>query len=448
MNKKLIVAAVSAAVALPVVAQAEITVYGRVNNAIDINDLNGNVNKPADGNTESTTDVTGIVSRFGLKGTTDIGNGLTAHGRYEFETSSDNEGGGVNDTRIATAGVSGSFGRIDIGNQWSAYFNTFGTQVSPSYSIGFYLYSSAAGGPYRASNTIKYSNSFGGVALEVDVRLNDDASPEGGDVAEKLRGDGFGVGITFPVTSNITIALAADSEDRDSSGAAPTLVRQEAAKPTALIPAVGAVDAVDAVAATADTPAMQAVDAVAAVAEIPARNAAYQLAQIAGDGTLATLSAADTRGRDEDRFGAAIRFDLGSSYWLTLGWQNYKTSDLSYSGVLDRNDDGAIVGAAEETASLTSSGVDIDSTYIYGGGNFNPKTNWVVGLSDANDGRDASNNGVTKAITATDDSSQVFWGVYHNVGGGLRLYYEAVNYESENAGKDGARHLLGMRVDF
>lgn len=399
MNKKLIVAAVSAAVALPVAAQAEITVYGRVNNAIDINDLNG---KYTDPDAESTTDVSAISSRFGLKGSTDIGNGLTAHGQYEFSTSSDKEQGGVEDIRVATAGVSGSFGRIDIGNQWSAYFNTFGTQVSPSYSIGYYLYSSAAGGPFRASNTIKYSNSFGGVALQVDVRLNDDASPEGSDVAENLRGDGFGVGIVFPVTSSIKIALAADSEDRDSSGAAPTVATQT----------------------------------------------------VADDGILATLSAADTRGRDEDRFGAAIRFDLGSSYWLSLGYQNYETSDLTYSGALDLNDNGS-ADTGEATAGLTSAGKDIDSTYIYGGGNFNSKTNWVVGLSNADDGRDASEARISPddstndvIIKETDDSSQLFWGVYHNVGGGLRLYYEAVSYESENAGKDGARHLLGLRVDF
>lgn len=398
MNKKLIVAAVSAAVALPVVAQAEITVYGRVSNAIDINDLSA-----VDG-AESTTDVSAVSSRFGLKGSTDIGNGLTAHGVYEFATSSDKEEEGVSDIRIATAGVSGSFGRIDIGNQWSAYFNTFGTMVSPSNTLGAYLYS-AAGGTFRASNTIKYSNSFGGVALQVDVRLNDDASPEGEDVAEDLRGDGLGVGITFPVTSNITIALAADSEDRGTSSASTAIV--------------------------ADT--------------------------TANDGTLATYSSAGV-GRDEDRFGAAIKFDLGNSYWLSLGWQNYETSDITYSGSVDRNDDGDIGDDGETGISVKLPGEDIDATYIYGGGKFNSKTSWILGLSNADDGIDAGTNasftvtedGVTVASTdaKTDDSSQVFWGVYHEVGGGLSLYYEATNVESETLELDGNRHLLGLRVNF
>ncbi len=41
MNKKLIAAAVSAAVMAPVAAHAESSFYARVNNAIDINDLSG-----------------------------------------------------------------------------------------------------------------------------------------------------------------------------------------------------------------------------------------------------------------------------------------------------------------------------------------------------------------------------------------------------------------------
>ena len=50
MNKKLIAAAVSAAVVAPVAAYGEVTVYGRINNAIDLNDISS---KPtADGTTD------------------------------------------------------------------------------------------------------------------------------------------------------------------------------------------------------------------------------------------------------------------------------------------------------------------------------------------------------------------------------------------------------------
>ena len=102
---------------------------------------------------------------------------------------------------------------ITAGNQWSSYFNTIGTHLDPSYTLGYYLYSSLAGGPYRSSNTVKYANSFGPVALELDARFND--ANEGSDVAEKIAGNGYGLGLTFNATDNLLIALAVDSEDGD-----------------------------------------------------------------------------------------------------------------------------------------------------------------------------------------------------------------------------------------
>ena len=58
MNKKLIAAAVSAAVVAPVAAYGDVTVYGRINNALDIDDISS---KPdADGS----TDISGVSSRI------------------------------------------------------------------------------------------------------------------------------------------------------------------------------------------------------------------------------------------------------------------------------------------------------------------------------------------------------------------------------------------------
>lgn len=207
MNKKLIAVAVAGVVAAPAVyaeGHEGITPYGRINNAIDITDS-------GDGNN---VDLSGVASRFGFKGAGDIGNGLTAVGRYEFSTVTDKEGTGVGDTRLAYVGLSGGFGTITMGNQWSAFFNSVGTFMSPTYSLGYYLYSSVAGGPFRTSNTIKYANSFGPVSLEADFRLNE--SGEDNDVAEKLNGDGYGIGVTVAPTDNFTVAVSADSEENNN----------------------------------------------------------------------------------------------------------------------------------------------------------------------------------------------------------------------------------------
>ena len=336
MNKKLIAAAVSAAVVAPVAAYGEVAVYGRINNAIDLNDLSDAPG--ADG----TTDISTVSSRFGVKYSQEMGNGLTAHGKYEFGTTTDKEksedngdsSGGIEDVRVATVGLSGAFGRVDVGNQWSAYFDTFGTLVSPTYTLGYYIYSSIGGGPFRASNTIKYSNSFGPLYLELDVRFNE--SNESSDQAEKIRGDGVGLGLSWAVVDGLTIAVATDTEDG-----------------------------------------------------------------VAGAG-----GAAD--GPDTERTGIGIKYSAGG-FWISAGTQSYEVDD----------------------------GAEVDSTIIYVGGNFSENTNWLVGVSEA----DTGNN-------AVDDPSQTTWGVYHNLGGGLKLFYEAVALEDEASARDGARHLLGMRVDF
>ena len=188
MNKKLIAAAVSAAVVIPVTASAEVTVYGRIDNGIQV----------ADDGTNSTTDMVTGGSRFGFKASSDLGNGLTASGRYEFGTTTDEkkDAAGLN-LRLGVVSLSGSFGSISLGNQWSSFFNTVGTHIDPT------RYHGGAGTgilPYRTANTIKYANSVGPLSLELDLRTDDAGS-----------GDGAGLGISVAVNDNLTLAAAFDS---------------------------------------------------------------------------------------------------------------------------------------------------------------------------------------------------------------------------------------------
>ena len=447
MNKKLIAAAVSAAVMAPVAAHAESSFYARVNNAIDINDLSG----------DGTTDVSGISSRFGFKGNADIGNGLTAHGRYEFSTTTDKEGGGVEDTRLASVGLSGGFGRVDVGNQWSAYYDTFGTLVSPTYSLGYYLYSSVGGGPFRTSNTIKYSNSFGSLYAELDIRLDDGGSEH--DDAEKIHGDGIGLGLSFSVTDNLTIAVAFDSEDGTAGsdavkgltarasklriGTAPRAAFTVTAEEVTAERVATANDVRDEIAAgdiiydVDGQPVYTAVPAdvqteielgdklevADSVTEIEASEdyEAENLGQLATDGTPAGSDLPDT-----DRVGVGVKYNFGAVA-VTLGWQNMEV-------------DG-------------EGGADIDTLFINASGSLGEKTSWYLGYSEGNDGTDAIADDMDtvntdESVVATDDSTQLTWGIYHNLGGGMKLYYEATSLDSENKGWDGDRHYLGMRIDF
>ncbi len=209
MNKKLIAAAVSAVVIAPV-AQAQDgtppTVYGNVTNAIVLEDKGGGAN--------STTDISSVGSRLGVLASSDLGNGMQANGQFEWALLSDNDGQAFSTTRVATVGLSGAFGSVNVGQQWSSFYNNVGVLVSPNYTVSV----ASDAWPFRTGNTIQYSNSFGPVDLGVDVRLDDD----GGDARDDERdgeGDGFGIGITFRPISNLTIGLAYD--DTDGSEGAP-----------------------------------------------------------------------------------------------------------------------------------------------------------------------------------------------------------------------------------
>ena len=462
MNKKLIAAAVSAAVVAPVAAYGEATVYGSIRNAIDLNDVSS---KPdADG----TTDISGVSSRFGIKYSQEMGNGLTAHGKYEFATTTDKEkankddpkekdddaahgtSGGVEDTRVATVGISGAFGRVDVGNQWSSYFNTFGSLISPTYTLGYYLYTGVGGGLLRSSNTIKYSNSYGPLSFQLDVRLN--GSGESGDVAEAARGDGIGLGLRFAVNDNLTIAVAFDNE----TGAEDNSVTAGVAPAPGVASSIGDFNTVtgnrDQDGNTAAAVISTAAERTAYAALSAPERADYIATLIANNpgldkddftGYTAAVNGNPKNNADSpdtDRVGISAKYTFGGGYWASLGWQNYTVDENERTG------DGE---------------VDVNTTFLYVGGDFSEKTNWLVGYSTADDGRDAvarvypvapvGNTAGTfgvEAVTATDDSSQLTWGVYHNLGGGLKLFYESASPVSENKSWDGSRHLLGMRVNF
>ena len=408
MNRKLLVAAVSAAVVAPAVGYADATWYASVRNALDLNDIPAlNNDGVAFANHESQTDISGVAGRLGVRASSDIGNGMTAHGRYEFSTTTDKEGGGIEDTRIATVGLSGAFGRVDVGNQWSSYYDTFGTLVSPTFSLGAYLYSGVGGGVFRSSNTIKYSNTFGQLYAELDIRLNDDSSPEGSDVAEELRGDGFGLGLSFAVNDNLTIAAAFDSEDGLDDDARVTrgLVVDDAA----VITPGGLTDSDADRAVTVTTPA------------------------------IVKYEADDGRSPAADRVGIGVKGTFGG-YWASLGWQSYETDDLGAVTLAAKDEDTAGTADAGDEPAVTApakDGKDIDTIFLYGGGNFSEKTNWLLAYSTAD-----------RNTTGVDDATQITWGVYHNLGGGLRLFYEATDLDDESTNRDGIRHLMGMRVDF
>jgi predicted porin len=224
MSKTIIASAIAAAVT-PTIANAEIKteLYGRINNAININDVGD----------DSTTNLFNVYSRLGAKIESELDNGMTAFGRYEFSTFTETEGssgsgfltggGGIDDTRLGYVGLRGNFGEVKAGQTWSAFYDTVGTHIDPTAISAYFLYSSVVGGPYRVSNNIQYTNDLGPIHLEVDYRLADSKDGNrGGDSnlnTEKLGGqDGIGIGLSFAASDNLTLAVAIDTEEGTAGG--------------------------------------------------------------------------------------------------------------------------------------------------------------------------------------------------------------------------------------
>ena len=173
--KNFVTIAVAAALAVPLAASANPTLYGRVN----VNLVHEDTDFFEDGSSEA-WDVQNNASRVGVKGSEDLGNGLTAV--YQFEFGVDASDSGDVSGRLAYVGVAGGFGVFAMGRQWTPYYNTVDkTDIMQINSMNdSYI------GPSRIGNAVAYiTPNFNGLTgtLALVVDNNGDA----GDLAEVLN---------------------------------------------------------------------------------------------------------------------------------------------------------------------------------------------------------------------------------------------------------------------
>lgn len=170
MKKSLLALAVLGAFAGTAFAQTSVTVYGVVDMAIQHENRGG-----AAGSITALDSGIQNGSRLGFKGTEDLGNGLKANFVLEMGVNADNgtsSQGGLAFGRQAYVGLSGGFGAVNLGRQYSPIFiatdsvdpfdagiigATAGVGTSGAGILGVF------GTPFRTNNTINYStNNLGG----------------------------------------------------------------------------------------------------------------------------------------------------------------------------------------------------------------------------------------------------------------------------------------------
>ena len=73
-------------------------------------------------------------SRWGIKGSSEVSEGLSAV--YRFETKIDSSNAGSPGGRLSYVGLSGGFGTLTIGQVWSAAYNHIGGIIDTPHKYG------------------------------------------------------------------------------------------------------------------------------------------------------------------------------------------------------------------------------------------------------------------------------------------------------------------------
>lgn len=152
--------------ALPAVAMAQsVTLYGVVDTGVEyLNGIGANRNSVA-----RIPNVTGTVpSRWGLRGTEDLGGGLKSlfvlESGFAPDAGTSGQGGRLFG-RQALTGLSGSWGQVAVGRQYTMLFwsmldsDILGPQVYGTGSLDSYIPNA------RADNAVSYKGTFGGLTL-------------------------------------------------------------------------------------------------------------------------------------------------------------------------------------------------------------------------------------------------------------------------------------------
>ncbi len=186
MKKSLIALAVLAA-AGAASAQSSVQLYGIADVWFGQAKISGVVDgEPGEWKQTKLDDGGVSSSRWGLKGSEDLGGGLKANFQLEQGFSLDNGSAATGFNRVSTVGLSGNFGAVTLGRDWTAYDdltglakNTLGANIS-SQNTTWVGYNA------NPNNTVKFqSNSYSGFSGAFSYSFGEDKA-DGQDASDTL----------------------------------------------------------------------------------------------------------------------------------------------------------------------------------------------------------------------------------------------------------------------
>lgn len=180
MQKSIVALAVAGVLAASAVAQAETTLYGSARIGVEYVQGKGS-------GKDSSWDVANQASRLGVKGSEDLGGGLSAIYQYEFGVNIDGNGTGANNPwgqRLSFVGLQGGFGTVALGRQYrpaytfvSQYTDIFNGNITNPYSL--------TSNDQRMGNAVAYvTPTFSGFTAAAAVLMDGAANREDVDAFE------------------------------------------------------------------------------------------------------------------------------------------------------------------------------------------------------------------------------------------------------------------------
>jgi len=200
-------------------AQSSVTLYGvadvnveYVNHVGVVPQASNNFN-PGPGKSVVREDSGGYSgSRWGLRGTEDLGGGLKSifvlESGFNIDTGTLQQGGRLFG-RQAFVGLDSQYGQVTFGRQYSSLFITLANFVPARYATQYEAVSAIAGSNFREDNTVKYTGVFGGLTAQANMSFGvgtpitqvNPAVPAGGgngEVPGQFRRDSaYGVGLSY-----------------------------------------------------------------------------------------------------------------------------------------------------------------------------------------------------------------------------------------------------------
>jgi predicted porin len=143
-----------------------------------------------DTNDQSQWDVRSFSSRFGAKGETDLGNGMSGFGRYEWDVDFNNDLGEDDiSVRHRYVGLKGGFGSVTVGQTYHTFYNfAVGPTDIPWWHSGYAMVNYRS----RTDNAITYAGGTGAFNFGASLYMTPDAEEE--DIDQIEVGASFGIG--------------------------------------------------------------------------------------------------------------------------------------------------------------------------------------------------------------------------------------------------------------